>query len=217
VFFRRGSGTLEQQRHETDQVAAPDIPGAASRPFHIGMPDSLGGRPYTRQEVLTTEFAGILSDLAIPDPILRWLADTVVESDRTEQAARAEAIKQLRVRYDGVKARMETMYLDRLEGRITQEFFDECAAGWRREQDAIMGKIPEAQKATLAGVDQAINTLCLTSQACRLFMQQSAEERRRLLREPIKKAAWQDGTLQTTLFEPFEMLRHSNQESHRKE
>jgi site-specific DNA recombinase len=173
--------------------------------------------PYTRQEVLTTEFAGVLGDLVIPEPILQWLAEAALGSDRTEQAAREEAIKQLRVRYDRVRTRMETMYLDKLDGRITPEFFDERAAAWRGEQDAILDKIQEAQKATPAPVDQAIDTLQLTSQACQLFMQQSAEEQRRLLRVLIKDATWQDGTLRTALFEPFEILRHSNQESYRKE
>jgi hypothetical protein len=48
-------------------------------------------------------------------------------------------------------------------------------------------------------------------------MQQSAEEQRRLLRGVIQNATWQDGTLRTTLFEPFEILRRSNRESYRKE
>jgi hypothetical protein len=34
-------------------------------------------------------------------------------------------------------------------------------------------------------------------------MEQPAEEQRRLLRGLIKNAGWQDGTLRTTLFEPF--------------
>ena len=33
----------------------------------------------------------------------------------------------------------------------------------------------------------------------------------------IESATWRDGALQTTLFEPFEIMRHSNQESRRKE
>jgi hypothetical protein len=44
-----------------------------------------------------------------------------------------------------------------------------------------------------------------------------AREQRRLLQVVIQKAAWKDGNLQTTLFEPFEILRHSNHESSRKE
>jgi hypothetical protein len=37
------------------------------------------------------------------------------------------------------------------------------------------------------------------------------------LKMVVQKAAWKEGTLQTALFEPFEILRHSNQESYRKE
>jgi hypothetical protein len=33
----------------------------------------------------------------------------------------------------------------------------------------------------------------------------------------VEKAAWHHGELHTTLFEPFEVLRRSNQESYRKE
>src|SRR6266852_1583543 len=46
--------------------------------------------PYTRQEVLTGAFASILKELVIPAPILEWLGDAVLESDRTEQAAREQ-------------------------------------------------------------------------------------------------------------------------------
>jgi hypothetical protein len=59
--------------------------------------------------------------------------------------------------------------------------------------------------------------LRLTSRASELFRQQPAAERRRLLQTIVEKAAWKDGTLQTALFEPFEILRHSNRESYRKE
>ena len=50
-----------------------------------------------------------------------------------------------------------------------------------------------------------------------LFLEQPAAEQRRLLQVVVEKAAWRDGALRTTLFEPFEISRHSNQESCRKE
>ena len=59
--------------------------------------------------------------------------------------------------------------------------------------------------------------LRLTSQASELFLQQCAAEQRRLPQMVVANATWKDGALQTTLFEPFEILRHSNRESHRKE
>jgi hypothetical protein len=68
-----------------------------------------------------------------------------------------------------------------------------------------------------APIDQGVDMLRLTSRAAGLFLQQPPAEQGRLLQVLIEKAAWQAGALRTTLFEPFEILRHSNQESRRKE
>ena len=173
--------------------------------------------PYTRQEILSSEFANILQELVIPSAILDWLGDAVLTSDRTEQATRAETIKNLQARYDQIESRIGTMYMDKLDGRITQEFFDKQAAVWRREQNGLLRKIEDIQKAAPVPVDQAIDMLRLTSRASELFLQQPADEQRQLLQTVVEKASWKDGSLQTLLFEPFEILRHSNQESYRKE
>jgi DNA invertase Pin-like site-specific DNA recombinase len=173
--------------------------------------------PYTRQEILSQQFAHLLQELVIPPEILKWLGDAVRTSDRTELAARAETIKKLHTRYDQIEGRVGTMYMDKLDGRITQEFFDKQAAALRREQDGLLCRVQGIQNAAPAPVDQAIDMLRLTSRASELFLQQPASEQRRLLQTVVEKAAWKGGALSTTLFEPFEILRHSNLESHRKE
>jgi hypothetical protein len=98
------------------------------------------------------------------------------------------------------------MYLDKLDGRISQEFFDKQAESWRREQEILRRKIEDIEKATPAPIDQAIDMLRLTSQASELFLEQPAAEQRRLLQAIMEEAAWQDGGLRTTLFEPFEAI-----------
>ncbi len=173
--------------------------------------------PYTPQDVLTGEFAGILRDLVIPEPVLEWLGDAVLESDRTEQAAREKTVERLRAQSDQIKKRIETMYMDKLDGRIGVQEYDEYATQWKREQEGIQRKIQDIQRAAPAPIDQAVNMLRLTSRACQLFMRQPALEQRRLLQTLIKDAAWKGGELRATLFEPFDVLRHSNSESLRKE
>lgn len=141
----------------------------------------------------------------------------MLTSDQTEQAARAQAIKKLQTQFDQIKARIETMYLDKLDGCISQEFFDKQSTARKREQDGLQLKIQNIQKAATAPIDQAIDMVRLTSRASELFLQQPATEQRRFLQVVVENAAWQHGVLRTSLFEPFEILRHSNQESSRKE
>jgi len=173
--------------------------------------------PYTPQDTLTGMFAGMLRDFVIPEPVLAWLGDAVLESDRTEQAARNQTIKQLQARHQQIQARIERMYGDRLDGRIETEYFDSHAAEWRREQQTILRKVADIHQATPAPIEQAVDMLQLTSRAAELFLEQPPNEQRHLLRTVMEKAEWKNGTLRATLFEPFEILRHSNRESYRKE
>jgi hypothetical protein len=125
----------------------------------------------------------------IPQPILEWLDDAVLNSDRTEQAARAQTIRTLQARHDQIKARIEAMYSDKLDGRITQEFFDKQSATWRGEQDGLLRKINDIRNAAPSPIDEAVDLLRLTSRASELFSQQPAAEQRRLLQVVVEKAA----------------------------
>ena len=105
------------------------------------------------------------------------------------------------------------MYLDKLNGRIGQEFFDKHSTAWRQDQDVLLRKILDIQKAILGPVDQAYDMLNLTSRASELFLKQPASEQRRLLKVIVENATWRNEMLRTTLFEPFANLRRSNRES----
>ena len=119
--------------------------------------------------MLTGEFSNLLRDLVIPKPVLDRLGDAVLQSDRTEHAAHEQAVKRLQTRLQQIQARTETMYLDKLEGRINQEFFDKQAARWRDEQDALLRKIRDIQDAAPTPVDQAIDMMGLMSQHSNYF------------------------------------------------
>jgi site-specific DNA recombinase len=173
--------------------------------------------PYTREEVLTTTFADILRELVIPAPILAWMAEAVLESDRTEQAARQQSLTRLKSRHEQLAARIDMMYTDKLDGRITPESFDQRAAAARAEQEGIQRKILDLQKSAPAPVEEAIDIMGSISQAAGLFLEQTGAEQRRLLQVIMERAAWKGNMLETTLFEPFEIMRHSNRESRRKE
>lgn len=67
-----------------------------------------------------------------------------------------------------------TMYMDKLDGRITQDFFDKHSATLRLQQNSLLRKIQEVERATPASMDQAIDLLQLMSRAAELFLEQPA-------------------------------------------
>ncbi len=124
--------------------------------------------PYTPQKLLADEFANTFRDLVISQPVLEWLGDAVLESDRTEHAAREQSIKRLQARSEQIQARINTMYLDKLEARITQEFFDKQATQWRVEQ-TLWGRPVVVTTAMASGT-----FLCGNTEAAELFVRMDA-------------------------------------------
>jgi hypothetical protein len=52
--------------------------------------------------------------------------------------------------------------------------------------------------------------LRLTGKSCDAFLAQTANQQRRLLTTLVRRATWQNGTLNVQLLEPFDALLHSN-------
>jgi len=92
---------------------------------------------YTREEVLEKQFAGSLRQLVVPGPVLQWLQSELVESDQTEQAARAQAVRRLKAEVERTQGRLEMLYEDRLDGRIAADTYDKKAAEVREGQERI--------------------------------------------------------------------------------
>lgn len=137
--------------------------------------------PSTREESLVDRFASCLRELSIPSEVIAWLRFTYVESDVTERAARERTIKQHRAQFERLESRIETLYNDRLDGRIAASFYDAKAGEIRAQQQVLMRKIEQIQANAPRPVNEAIDFMELTGRAATLFRQQNAHEQRRLL------------------------------------
>ncbi len=169
--------------------------------------------PYTRQETLVHQFATTLSDLVVPTPILDWLTTELARTDEHEQTTRDATLKRYKAEPDRLQTRLDHLYDDRLDRTITKDTYEQKAHTIRDQQASTQAKITALTYNAPAPLTSAIDALRLTSTACQTFLDQEPTEQRRLLHQLVKNATWKDGRLRTTLLEPFELLRHSNQQT----
>jgi site-specific DNA recombinase len=172
--------------------------------------------PYTREEVVHAEFTDILRRLVIPEPVLKWLSAELERSTDHEERTRQQTTKSWQDECDRLQGRLDAMYEDKLDGRITPEQYDRKAKDLRSRQDALRTKIRE-RKSTTADLRAGFNMMRLTSVACKEFQRQSPREQRKLLGLVVDAATWNDGHLDVTLHEPFRTLLLSNSASVTKE
>lgn len=164
------------------------------------------GIPYVKEEELERQFGEALKRLRFDAAVLDWLAQALKESHADKQKFHEEMLARLQAEYARLEGRIEAMYVDKLDGKITTAFFDERAAAWRREQQDIMERIQRLQDASQTYINDGIRLLELAQSAYILFVKQTPAEKRRLLNFMVSNCVWKDGELTVTYKQPFDML-----------
>ncbi len=162
--------------------------------------------PYVREEVLEERFGALLGRLAFDDEVLDWVRDALHESHADERCEHEAAIKRLRAEYDRLQNRIHAAYVDKLDGTIDAAFFEKMSGEWRAEQDRCLRDLERHQSDDQSDVEDVVRLIELAQNAQRLFAKQNAREKRRLLNFLVSNCFWQDGELNATLRQPFDLI-----------
>jgi len=98
------------------------------------------------------------------------------------------------------------MYIDKLDGKISEEFYEEKARQWQEEQTNILATIQRHQDANSNYFAQGIHILELAQKAYSLYIKQKPAEKRRLLNFVLSNCTLNDGTLCPTYKKPFDLI-----------
>jgi len=165
--------------------------------------------PYTREETLEKLFSGILKDLTFDSEVMNWIVEALHESHVDEKDYHDKAIALLQEEYAKLQNRIDTMYTDKLDGRIDNGFYDRKAGEWRDEQSRLLRNIEQHQKANQSYFDDGIQILELARKASGLFEKQPPEGKRRLLNFLLSNCSFKDGELSVIYRKPFDIIAKS--------
>ena len=85
--------------------------------------------------------------------------------------------------------------VDKLDGKISTEFFDRKSDEWQSEQFRLLRCMEDHQHASKTYFDEGVNLLELVSKAHKLFESQLPHEKRRLLLFVLSNCTWKGGEL----------------------
>lgn len=162
--------------------------------------------PYVREEVLEERFTEVLRTLRFDDEILELVSQALRESHVDEKRFHDEAVQRLQGEYNRLKNRIDQMYLDKLDGRVTAEFFDQKSEEWRQEQATIRHNLEQHENAKHSYMEEGVAILELANRAAGLFEKQPASEKRRLLDFVVSNCSWANGELTVEFRQPFDLI-----------
>ena len=162
--------------------------------------------PWVREERVTEQLAHLLQTISFPTEVLAWVTDALKDSHEDEQAEHQNLIDRTKTDLDRLQARLDTMYEDRLDARITTQQYDEKASQYRREQETARERLRILQESNAEYMNTGITIIELAGRLHEIFPQQEPLARRETLNLLVKTATLGHDGLKATLRSPFDLL-----------
>ena len=165
---------------------------------------------YATENEIAQQFSEALRAIQLDKEIAEWIVTALKESHDSERVYHDNAVAEAQRQYQQIQRRIDTMYVDKLDGRVSQQFFDERAAEWRTEQSEILRRIEGHQNANQAYLSEGVRILELASRAADLYDAQPMTEKRKLINLVFSNSSWKDGKLTPTYRKPFDLIVEAN-------
>jgi site-specific DNA recombinase len=168
---------------------------------------------FVREERLIELFGQAIRELQLGPELLALAKQELLGSrEAIKQDAEARMAVQ-RQRYDRFSTLIDKAYVDKLEGRIDEAFFQSKRQEWEAERSAAMEIMRRLARADHDNLDLAIQVLELSDQAYDLYSQRSPHDQRLLLDLLCSNSEMGGGKLKVQLRKPFCYLRNFAEEA----
>jgi site-specific DNA recombinase len=114
--------------------------------------------------------------------------------------------ERLKHRLDEVQRRMDRAYTDKLDGKISEEFWQRKMIGWQAEENKINFEVAGLQTASFDRVRDLKQILELANKAYFPYLTRKPAEQARLLRLVLLNCAIDSSTAYPTYRKPFDVI-----------
>src|SRR5262249_49379732 len=145
---------------------------------------------YVREEDIAAQFGEALRAIQLDDEVFAWIVTALKESHQDTKRYHDERVAAFQKQYQKLQDRLDTMYIDKLDGGITQDQFDRMSETFRRDQANLLRQIEQHQHANQSYLDEGVHLLELAQKAVMLYEKQDMREKRRLLDFVCSNSQW---------------------------
>ncbi len=164
------------------------------------------GLPYMREELLGARLAKIVEDISIPGSVLAQLEKSLVDDKGRQEAIQSEQRNRLRDRLNALRSRLDQSYIDKLDGKITDDFWARKSEEWRTEEQRICGELVSLEQPKPDKLLDGVRILELAHKAHFLYLKQTPEEQAKLLRIVVSNCSIDAVNVYPTYRKPFDLI-----------
>lgn len=163
-------------------------------------------KEYVRQEVLEEQFAEAVKRINIDQEQKEWLTVALKISLNDEQEYHKERIENLNKQASQFRERIDKIYIDKLDGKIDEEFWLTKHNEWTSQLVRIKSILNSHDETHDKYLKEGIQIIELANDAYNLYLEQSSEEKTELLKILLSNSWLNSGKLEYEYKKPFDIL-----------
>jgi site-specific DNA recombinase len=162
--------------------------------------------PYMREEVLGVRLGQIVKDIFIPGSVLAQLENSLLNDKGRQESMRSEQRSRLRKRLSSVRNRLDQAYIDKLDGRISGDFWTRKSDEWRSEEQRLCAEMLSLEEVKPEKLLDGVRILELAHKAHFLYLRQTPQEQAKLLKMVVSNCSIDATSLYPTYRKPFDLI-----------
>ena len=159
-----------------------------------------------REEELGDRLGQILKDIHIPDDILVQLQRALLNDKGREEEVRRQQGERLTQRLSQVQRRLDQAYQDKLDGKISEEFWMRKSGEWQAEENQIRTSMQGLEMVRPERLLDAAKILELANKAHFLYFTRNQAERGQLLKSVLLNCDTDGVNLWPVYRKPFDLI-----------
>ena len=145
--------------------------------------------------------------LEVKNPRLaEWIRKALKESHQDQITYHASSMNELTQREDQIKQRLDKLYDDKLDNKITEDFYQKKFQQYSAELKSVTDSIKKQGDSTIDYYELGVNIYDLAQRAKELYLKSQMERRRQLISLVFSNLIIDNGKLFYTYSKPFEIL-----------
>lgn len=166
---------------------------------------------WVKEFEVEEQLSGAFDKLRIKNTrIVGWIRKALKESHQDEISYRTSAINEFQQRQDQLRQRLDRLYDDKLDGKITEEFYANKQKQYQQELEKANDSVKKHDNANLKYYELGLNVYDLSQKAKEIYLKAKVkkllEEQRNLLRFVFAKLTLDEGKLDYDYTPAFKLL-----------
>ena len=161
---------------------------------------------YVREEKLAKQFEDTMESIKVPETRIEEIVNALKDSHHDKNLYRDKEIARLRKKIDLLRARKDQAYIDKLDDKITDAYWQELSNKWQEEIHRDEAQLAAFDRTDVPYYESGRKILELAKHAHELYLRGTDEEKKELLKLVHSNSRLVGGNIEQTLRSPFNLM-----------